>query len=251
MRFTLITATYNSAQTLERCLKSVQAQRLVDLEHLIVDGGSVDGTVEILTRQQQAGSLRLICSEPDRSVYEAWNKALNEVSGEWLLFLGSDDWIVNANSLAMAAEAISKHPYAENCSFVCGHTLDKQGKRIGMTPSSWAWRQSEHWWNRWRGSLPLPAHPGILHRASIFKNGACFDESYRICADHKFLWENNFVDQHCWINVDLISHQPGGLSQSKAMATVQRQERRRMLAELGRSRMGWMEPLLAIKHYLG
>jgi hypothetical protein len=167
-----------------------------------------------------------------------------------VLFLGSDDWIVSAKSLAMAAEAISKHPHAENSSFVCGYTLDEQGKRIGMTPNSWAWRQSEHWWNRWRGTLPLPAHPGVLHRARMFKNGACFDETYRICADHKFLWENNFLDQHCWIDVDLISHQRGGLSQSKSMATVQRQERRRMMAELGRPRPGWMEPLLCMKDYL-
>lgn len=250
MRFSLITATRNSARTLERCLQSVRAQRHRDLEHLLVDGGSNDETVAILTQQHQAGSLRLLCSEPDRSVYEAWNKALGQISGDWVLFLGSDDWLVSPDCLAQAAAAICQNPQAPQCDFICGHALGSGGERIGMTPSSWAWRHSEHWFNRWRGSLPLPAHPGVLHQASLFTEGARFDASYRICADQKFLWQKGFGESHCWIDVDLCAHQPGGLSQSQATAALQRQERRRMLAELGRPRPGWIEPLLACNDHL-
>jgi glycosyltransferase involved in cell wall biosynthesis len=250
VRFTLITATRNSAQTLEQCLQSVRAQRHRDLEHLLVDGGSTDGTMAILTQHHQTGSLRLLCSDPDRSVYDAWNKAFSQISGDWVLFLGSDDWLASPESLAKAATAISQHPEAQHCDFVCGHALGIRGERLGLTPSSWAWRHSEHWWNRWRGSLPLPAHPAVLHRASLFADGARFDASYRICADQKFLWQQRFQERHCWIDVALCTHQPGGLSQSQATAALQRQERRRMLAELGRPRPGWIEPLLALKDHL-
>lgn len=250
MRFSLITATYNSAQTLERCLKSVNTQNHQNLEHLIVDGGSTDGTIEILKKYLEESSQRLICSEPDHSLYEAWNKAVGQARGDWVLFLGSDDWITRSNSLAMAADAIRLHPNIENCDFVCGHTVGKSGEHIGLTPSSWAWSKSEHWWNRWRGSLPLPAHPGVLHRASIFSGGASFDASYRVCADQKLLWQNNFAERHCWIDVELVNHQPGGISQNKSTARLQLQERRQMLAELDRPRPSWMEPLLAMKEHL-
>lgn len=231
-------------------MQSVRAQRFCDFEHLIVDGGSIDGTQSILAQHHQAGTLQIICSESDFSVYEAWNKALNCVSRDWVLFLGSDDWLINPNCLAQAAEAINQHSEAEHCNFVCGHVLGRKGERLGLTTSSWAWRESEHWLNRWRGALPLPAHPGILHRASLFGTGVKFDASYRICADLKFLWENNFTERHCWIDVALSSHQPGGLSQSAANAELQRHERRRMLAELGRPRPGWIEPVLALKDQL-
>lgn len=250
LRFSLITATYNSARTLERCLHSVRAQRHHDLEHLVVDGGSSDGTRDILTQNHQAGTLRLLCSEPDHSVYEAWNKALNQISGDWVLFLGSDDWLASPDSLAMAAQAIEHHPEAEHCDFVCGHTLGSNGEHLGLTSSSWAWRHSDHLLNRLRGSLPLPAHPGVFHRASLFSAGVGFDASYRICADQKFLWQNDFGERHCWIDVALSTHQPGGLSQSKATAALHRHERRRMLAELGRPRPAWIEPLLALKDHL-
>jgi len=250
LRFSLVTATYNSAKTLARCLDSVDAQNYRNFEHLIVDGGSNDGTIEILTNHSQECSRRLICSEPDRSVYEAWNKALGQVKGDWVLFLGSDDWITSSNSLSMAADAIRLHPNVENCNFGCGHTLGKRGERIGLTPSSWAWRNSELWWNRWRGSLPLPAHPGVLHRASIFSDGARFDASYRICADQKLLWQNYFTERHCWIDVELVNHQPGGLSQNKSTARLHLEERRQMLNELGRPRPKWMEPLIELKESL-
>jgi glycosyltransferase involved in cell wall biosynthesis len=250
VRFSLITATRNSAHTLERCLQSVRAQRHRDLEHLLVDGGSSDETLSILTQHHQAGSLRLLCSEPDRSVYEAWNKALSQISGDWVLFLGSDDWLASPDSLAQAAAAISQHPEAQHCDFVCGHALGSRGERIGLTPSSWAWRHSENRWNRWRGSLPLPCHSAIIHRHKLFSQGALFDESYRICADAKFLWQNNFFDRHCWINVEICAHQPGGLSQNKATIALQRKERGRMLTELGRPRPLLIEPILILKNYL-
>ncbi len=228
----------------------MRAQHYPDLEHLIVDGGSSDGTVEILTKHHQSGALKLVCSEPDRSVYEAWNKALNYISGDWVLFLGSDDWLASPASLAMAYTAIAQHPEAEFCDFACGQTLGMKGQLIGLTPSNWAWRESNHWWNRWRGSLPLPAHPGILHRASLFRSGVRFDESYRICSDQKLLWQNDFHTRHFWIEAALINHQPGGLSQKKSTAALHRHERRRLLSELGRPRPRWIEPALSMKDYL-
>ena len=250
MRFSLITATYNSAQTLDRCLTSVSAQHHRDLEHLIVDGGSSDGTIEILAKHRRTGRLKVVCSEADHGIYEAWNKALNFISGDWVLFLGSDDWLASPNSLAMASAAIIQHPEVVYCEFVCGKTLGIRGQSIGLTPDKWAWRESDHWWNHWRGSLPLPAQPGVLHRASLFRSGVRFDESYRICADQKLLWENGFHASHCWIDVALSNHQPGGISQNKATAALHRHERRRMLSELGRPRPDWIEPLLTLKDYL-
>jgi len=113
VRFTLITATYNAQATLLRCLASVAAQQQVELQHLVVDGGSSDGTLPLLLQHQQQGSLRLVCSEPDQGVYDAWNKALELITGDWVLFLGADDWLARPAALGDMAAAI-QHLQADN-----------------------------------------------------------------------------------------------------------------------------------------
>jgi len=136
VRFTLITATYNAQATLPRCLASVAGQQGVDLEHLVVDGGSWDGTLPLLLQHQQQGSLRLVCSEPDHGVYDAWNKALELITGDWVLFLGADDWLVRPEALGDVAAAIQRLQIAnawQGWPFVAAMTLDPQGRRIGMT----------------------------------------------------------------------------------------------------------------------
>jgi len=250
VRFTLITATYNAQATLLRCLASVASQQQVELQHLVVDGGSSDGTLPLLLQHQQQGSLRLVCSEPDQGVYDAWNKALERITGDWVLFLGADDWLVGPTALSDVAAAIQRlqaeNPL-QNWPFAAAMTLDPQGHRVGMTPDSRAWRQPDHWIQRWWGSLPLPPHPSLLHSAELFRSGARFDSSYRICADQKLLWLHQCHGRVAWIPVPLTVHSPGGLSQSRRLALRHHQERSRLLRELGRPRPRWIEALLGLR----
>lgn len=85
----IITVVLNGAATLEACLKSVSRHTCPGVEHIVLDGGSTDGTVEILKRH----AARLSCwhSEPDKGIYDAMNKGLKRATGSWILFLGCDD----------------------------------------------------------------------------------------------------------------------------------------------------------------
>ncbi len=85
----IVTVTLNSARTLGACLESVAAQTKRGIEHIVVDGGSTDGTVDLL----RAWDRRLAwwTSEPDRGIYDAMNKGLSQARGEWIYFLGADD----------------------------------------------------------------------------------------------------------------------------------------------------------------
>ena len=87
MRLSIITPTLNRAHFLEEAIESVRAQDFPDCEHLIVDGGSTDGTLEMLARHPH---LRVV-SEPDRGLYDALNKGLRLGSGEIVGLLNSDD----------------------------------------------------------------------------------------------------------------------------------------------------------------
>jgi glycosyltransferase involved in cell wall biosynthesis len=90
---TVVTPTLNQAQFLERTLASVRRQTYPNIEHIVVDGGSTDGTPEILERQAQTGALRWT-SGPDGGMYDAINKGLGMAAGEVLAYLNSDDaWL--------------------------------------------------------------------------------------------------------------------------------------------------------------
>lgn len=98
MKLSIIIPTYNSGAVIDRALKSILAQTFTDWEVLIMDGLSTDDTVSIA---ESFNDPRIhVYSEPDKGIYDAMNKGIKKAQGEWLYFLGSDDWLLNDNVLA-------------------------------------------------------------------------------------------------------------------------------------------------------
>lgn len=94
----VITVVYNGAATLENTIRSVAGQTFRDLEYLIIDGGSKDGTLDII--HKHTDTVTGWISEPDKGVYDAMNKGIRLAEGEWLYFLGSDDLFQDSDVLA-------------------------------------------------------------------------------------------------------------------------------------------------------
>jgi len=88
----VVTVVLNGAATLERALKSVLDQEFHDLEYVVIDGGSTDGSVEVIRKYE--ARLGYWCSEPDEGLYDAMNKAVRVAKGRWVIFLGADDVLV-------------------------------------------------------------------------------------------------------------------------------------------------------------
>ena len=120
MKISIITITYNSAKTLPRALASVQQQTYPDIEHIIVDGASTDGTVALIeayaqspitnhqspiTNHQLPITNIKYLSEPDNGIYDALNKGIRMATGDVIGFLHSDDVFYSADSLAHIAAA--------------------------------------------------------------------------------------------------------------------------------------------------
>lgn len=85
----IITVTFNAAKHIQQCIDSIQAQAYPHIEHVIIDGGSTDGTTEILKKNNER--LAFWKSEPDKGIFNAMNKGLNHTQGDWIYFLGADD----------------------------------------------------------------------------------------------------------------------------------------------------------------
>lgn len=83
---TVITVTYNAGNLILDCIESVKAQSYPNIEHIIIDGGSTDGTIELIKDR-----VNFWVSEPDKGIYDAMNKSVKFANGDWILFLGADD----------------------------------------------------------------------------------------------------------------------------------------------------------------
>ena len=123
----VITITFNAAETLPLTMESVAEQTFKDFEHIVVDGASVDDTI-MIARRMGLPALRII-SEPDDGLYYAMNKGLKTARGRYLIFLNSGDRFHAADTLKAYADAIAER----NADIIYGETdvVDIEGKRIG------------------------------------------------------------------------------------------------------------------------
>jgi len=108
MRFSIVTASFNAARFIRDCIESVREQTGVDWEHIVVDGGSTDGTVDILREYPHL----LWKSEPDNGMSSAFNKGFRQATGEWVMWLNADDYLL-PGALAKVAAFADRHPEAD------------------------------------------------------------------------------------------------------------------------------------------
>ena len=98
LKITIVSVVYNGVKTIENMIMSVVNQSYKNIEFIIIDGGSVDGTVDILKKYDT--QITFWCSEKDNGIYDAMNKALDHVSGDYVQFIGADDFFISENVIS-------------------------------------------------------------------------------------------------------------------------------------------------------
>jgi glycosyltransferase involved in cell wall biosynthesis len=221
--FTIITATLNAAATLPRLLESLAAQTCRDFELIIQDGASSDDTVVVAEKWRERLPALSLESEPDTGIYDAWNKTLPRIRGEWTLFLGADDFLADASALEQAREMLEKAPetadYATSpvALVKAGNWADRRAADI-LPPSGNILRDMPQ-------GMPLP-HQGLFHRKRLF-TWRRFDSTLRIVGDYDFLCRTAAEGVIVRLNRPLVSMALGGISGSPtAMWTRERESLR-------------------------
>ena len=176
---TVVVATLNSAHRLGRCIESIAGQTYPHRELIVKDGGSKDGTLDII--KANAGTVTHWESSPDRGIYDAWNKALVHARGEWICFLGADDYLWSPTSLEQLAHAAAaRRPRTRLLSGRVA-VVNRDGEVLQILGRPWRRRSRASL--RW---LPLP-YPAVFHHGSVFANVGGFDDSFRIAGDYDLL----------------------------------------------------------------
>ena len=180
-RVSIVIGVKNGARTLQRCLDSIAAQDVPERETIVLDGASTDGTRELLERNAQAGRIDSFVSEPDRGVYQAWNKAIRRSRGRWISFLGCDDVFHDPSSLRVLVEA--GNAAAGRSRVVYGRIDRVTAGGVLVETIGVPWERARE---GFLAGVNIP-HPGTLHHREMFEERGYFDESYRIAGDYNLL----------------------------------------------------------------
>jgi len=242
--FSIVTSTYNAGNSLKQCLESVRNQTFVGVEHVIVDGASSDNTCEIIQSEQNREDHRIgwWCSEKDSGIYNAWNKAIPHCKGEWILFLGADDVLANADVLENTARQIreAQKNAQEPVWFALAkvRALYTDGAEQSVMGGDWDSCGAPFLRSGIFG--PLIPHQGVFHHRSSFNVLGTFDESFRIAGDSDFI-VRMLQDRPGYIFVDEIvaDFKLGGVSGQEAAAVAACRENIRIYRRLHFPMRNW------------
>jgi glycosyltransferase involved in cell wall biosynthesis len=206
---TVIIAVFNGRDTLQQCIDSVARQTYPNKELIIIDGGSKDGTVKIL--EDNCNQFSYWISEPDKGIYNAWNKGLAHAHGEWICFLGADDYFWDFTVLEQMVAKLEILPSTIRVAY---------GKIILISNDGQAPRPKGEPWAQIKGLFKqymcIP-HVGTMHRRSLFEQHGKFDESFDIAGDYEFLLRELIEgDAVFYPDIIIAGQRLGGISTNSA-----------------------------------
>jgi glycosyltransferase involved in cell wall biosynthesis len=207
MKISVITVCFNSQATIERSIQSVVAQQWPEVEHIVIDGGSTDGTLVILERFSP--HLAILVSEPDKGIYDAMNKGLARATGDVVCFLNADDQYADATVLAEVAQQMRMHQLdalvADVGFFKSGDptrmTRRYRSDRFSPQHLSWGW---------------MPAHPGLFLTREVVLRVGQFKTDYRIAGDYEYVVRTFHGHDLHYMHLPsvVVNMQAGGVSNS-------------------------------------
>lgn len=211
MKISVITATWNSGATVRDTIESVLRQDYPDVEHIIVDGGSRDNTLDIVREYEPKYGNRLrYISEPDKGIYDAMNKGLAMASGDVVGILNSDDFYTSDNVLSQVADIMQDNPHIDAVYGDIHYVNDSDLSRCIRYYSSAKFR-------RWKMRMGwMPAHPSFYCRRKIYERYGNFDISFKIGADFENLLRLIYVNRinTQYLPIDFVTMRSGGASTS-------------------------------------
>lgn len=209
----IITATFNSQDTIVNTLESILNQTDTNFEYIIIDGKSNDNTLKIINQYKLKFELKkiqlTIISEKDKGIYDAWNKGIKIAKGNWVSFIGSDDSfypdaIENYNNI------VKQH---RNLEYISSKVeLIENKKLIKIIDGIWDWRVFRKYMN--------VAHVGSLHSKNYFKKYGNYNTNYKIAGDYELLLRAKDKLKYYFLNKFTVKMDANGISNDQIYNTL-------------------------------
>ncbi|MBY6219389.1 glycosyltransferase family 2 protein [Marinobacter nauticus] len=214
MKVSVITVCYNSEKTIASTLDSIASQTHDNIEHVIVDGGSTDGTINIVKQKLRDGDV--FVSEPDEGLYDAMNKGVDLATGDIVGVLNSDDFYESDDAVATVVEMFRHTPEADlvfgDVVFVSPDNLNKV-IRLYRAAHFRPWKLRFGW---------MPPHPATFVRKSAYERVGKYRLDMRIAADYDMFVRWLLVAGLKWQYLDrvLVRMRAGGVSTSGIRSSI-------------------------------
>jgi len=201
-RISIVTITRNSSEFLEETIRSVQEQTYEFVEYIVIDAGSTDGTVDII-RKYERGIVKWL-SEPDEGIADGFNKGLSYTTGDYVLFLNSDDALSNPQVLEKIAEQMINLHFPSIIYGDCNVLERESGKflyRAAIEFDSGGLKEGR-----------MIPHPSMFASRDYFSKYGFFDCSFRIAMDFEWLLRGALTDRVEHVPVLVSNVRTGGVS---------------------------------------
>lgn len=213
MKISIITVVFNGTETIEDCIKSVDRQTYHNIEHIIIDGGSKDGTLEIINKYKD--KIAKLVSEPDKGIYDAMNKGIKLATGDVVGIINSDDVVANESVIETVVKAMSDSN-ADSCYgdlvYVDGENIDKVIR---------FWNAGEFRRDLFRNGW-MPPHPTFFVKKELYEKYGLFNLDFPVTADYelmlRFLYKYNVSTTY--IPKVLVKMRTGGESRPGIINTA-------------------------------
>ncbi len=185
MKFSIITATYNNRNTIADAINSVASQTYKNIEHIIIDGASTDGTLSII--KNTPGKISKIISESDNGIYDALNKGIKNATGDIIVFLHADDIFAETKIIEKAAKLFEKKQTDSiygDLRYVAKENTDKTLRY---------WKSGEYSFSKLKKGW-MPPHPTFFIKKEIYDKYGIFDTEFKIAADYDIILR--FLGKH-------------------------------------------------------
>lgn len=207
MKVSIVTVTYNSAQTLVDAMKSVLEQTYHDIEYIIVDGASTDSTIDIIRQYELQFKNRLKwISEKDNGIYDAMNKGIQLATGDVVGILNSDDYFTSSDVIARMVTA-----FCDGTDAVYG---DVHFIHDGEPNKCIRYYSSKHFRPFWLRFGFMPAHPSFYCRRGVYERAGYYKTDYAIGSDYEMM-VRLFYGYHIrakYLPMDFVTMRTGGAS---------------------------------------
>ena len=205
MKVSIITVCYNSVDTIEDTILSVRSQSYPHIEHIVVDGGSRDGTIDVIRKYDN--QITRWISEPDKGIYDAMNKGIELASGEVIGTLNADDFYYSPEVISEVVQILQSHAVE----IVFGDVVfvdPKNLNRVTRTYSAKNWRPEKFAWGF------MPPHPSCFVKRSCFHRYGMFKTDYEIASDYELLIRFLLVNRipYHYLPLKMVKMRTGGVS---------------------------------------
>ena len=216
MKVSIVTVTYNSAQTLVDAMKSVLEQTYHDIEYIIVDGASTDSTIDVIRQYEPQFKNRLKwISEKDDGIYDAMNKGIQLATGDVVGILNSDDYFTSSDVIARMVAAFSDGVDAVygDVHFIHDGELDKVVRYYSSKPFRPFWLRFGF----------MPAHPSFYCKREVFEKAGLYKTDYLIGSDYEMMVRLFMVHKinAKYLPLDFVTMRIGGASTAGVRSRLQ------------------------------